>query len=683
MANTLSAETSPYLLRHKDNPIHWRPWGPGALSEAERLGKPVFLSIGFSGCWPCEAMARENFDDAETATILNENFVCILLDRAERPDVDALYQTAAQAMQSSGGWPLNLFLTSKGEPFGSGNYFPKEDRPDLGQIGFKTALQNVLKMLRENAAQVTNTVENLRQGLKNLWTTDRRPGGQLTPLALEQASRRACQLQDVFCGGLDGTPKFPNTPIVEMLWRAFLRTGTPQYFNAVDTQLRFMCISGIYDHVGGGFARFAQDEFWMVPHFEKMTADNALIVEMLSGVWQETRQPLYKTRIEETIAWLQREMSTDAGAFAASAGSSAGGVEGAHVVWTAREIDAILGAEDAKIFKQVYDVREEGNWVGKSILHRLSVPQVDPMIEGRLNGMRQKLLDARGKRPKAEIDGTILTDVNGLAIRSLAVAADAFNRIEWQAMAVRAFWFVDEKMSSGGRLHHRLSNGRLSPQDFPEDYTAMALAALALFEATGDRRYLEKAQLWWSELDRRFWDASAGGFAQTPSDGEALFVRPRISRDGFGPSANGMAARLATRLYFHTGEAHYRDRANETLTAFAQDALANVPLHASMFNALDNIVRALQIVIVGERQTPDVAAMRDVLRRVSLPNKIVQIVASADTLPPTHPAYGKTKVQGRATVYLCNATQCSQPIIDPNQLEAALKTRPGAAQGPR
>lgn len=675
MANLLATETSPYLLMHKDNPIHWRSWGPEALADAARLDKPIYVSVGFSACWPCQLMNKDTFQDAEISALLNENFVCVLVDRAERPDVDAVLQAAAQFLQSPGGWPLNVFLTPQGEPFGSGNFFPKEDMPDQGFLGFKSAIANVLQTYRERREQVVQNADAFRKAITQFWTENRRMDGQLSPFALEQAARRVCQGQDIFSGGIHAVPKFPNFPVVEMMWRAYLRNGAQQFSNAVGIQLQNMCASGIYDHIGGGFFRFAQDEMWVVPHFEKMLSDNAQAIEALASAWQETRLPLYKTRTEEIVAWMQREMLTPEGAFAFSVSSSANGEEGAHIVWSGTEIDAILGADDAKIFKQVYDVRDPGNWRGKSILNRLAFPQVDPVIEGRLNGMRQKLLDARLKRAPAEVDATILADANGLAIRGLAVAADVFNRIEWQAMAVRAFWFVADKMGSGGKIAHYSRAGRVSSDDFAEDYVCMIWAALTLFENTGDARYFEKAKLWFSELDARFWNATAGGYSQTPSDAEAFFVRPRIGIDGFTPAANGLAARIGAQLYYHSGDNHFRDRTNEIIAALTQDALSNLPMHASLYNALDNIIRALQIVIVGERTSPDVMAMRDVLRRVSIPNKIVQIVPNTETLPEGHPARGKPKVQGRATVYLCASTVCSSPIIEPNQFELALKTR--------
>jgi hypothetical protein len=674
-ANLLANETSPYLLQHKDNPVHWRAWGPAALAEAEATGKPIFLSSGYSACHWCHVMEKESFLDRDTATVLNENFVNIKLDREERPDVDAVYQASVQALGQQGGWPLSVFLTPKGEPFAGGTYFPKEDQPAMNRPGFTRVLNDVLAIFRERKEQVAANVDGLRQALNTAWSQDRAIEGQLTPVALEQAARRMCQSQDVFSGGINGAPKFPNVSILEALWRGFLRTGAPQFQQAVETQLRNMCLGGIYDHLGGGFARYAVDEFWLIPHFEKMLYDNALLVEILASVWQETRSPLYKSRIEETIGWMQREMLTQEGAFAAALDADTEGEEGRYYVWTAAEIDQILNAEDSKLFKQVFDVRDGGNWEGRSILHRLRNIPLDPMTEGRINGMRQKLLDARAKRTRPFLDDKILADWNGLAIRALTVASEVMNRLDWQAMAVRAFWFVADKMGDGAKLAHAYRMGKTSAPGLSEDYAYMIRAALTLFEATGDQRYLQKAQDWTGEMDRDFWTPLSGGYAQSPASGDPLFVRPRQGMDTATPNASAVMGANLAQLYFFTGEQHYRDRSNATLAAFARDALGNIGGHAAMYNALDTIIRVLQIVIVGERQSPDVAAMRDVLRRISLPNRVLHIVPAGQNLPASHPAFGKTQVNARATAYLCNASQCSAPIGDANQLELALKTR--------
>jgi hypothetical protein len=683
MANLLAAETSPYLLMHKDNPVHWRPWGPEALADAERTGKPIFLSMGYTSCHWCHLMARESFADADTATLLNENFVCIKADRDERPDLDATFQAALTAMQTPGGWPLNMFLTPKGEPFAGGTYFPHAEEPATGRPTFVKIVNDVLGVFRDNKTQVETNAAGIRQALTNAWMQNRRIDGQLSPLGLEQAARRTCQMMDVFSGGLNGVPKFANAPIMEMMWRGFLRTNAAQYFNAVDVQLKNMCLAGVYDHLGGGFHRYAADEFWLLPHFEKMLYDNALMIDIMASVWQDTRTALYKSRIEETIAWVQREMVTPEGGFAAALSADSDGQEGAFYVWSGTEIDAALSADDAKLFRAVYDIREDGNWQGKNVLHRLRAMQLEPMAEGRLNGMRQKLLEVRAKRTRPLLDDKVHADWNGMMITALAKAGDVFNRIDWQAMAVRAFWFVAEKMAKGDRLSHTWRAGKASAHDFADDYVYMAQAALTLYENTGDVRYLQKAQSWCGQLDNRFWTAEAGGYAQTPAEADVFLARPRHSLDSTTPSANGTMAKLLAQLFFFTGETHYRDRANETMASFARDALVNAPMHAGLFNGLDGIIRALQIVIVGDRQAPDTMAMRDVLRRVSLPNRILQIVPATTALPEIHPAFGKPQVQGRTTAYLCNMTQCSPPIIDPNQFELALKTKTVTQATPR
>ncbi|HAJ46815.1 MAG TPA: thioredoxin domain-containing protein [Alphaproteobacteria bacterium] len=674
-ANLLSKETSPYLLKHKDNPVHWRAWSAEALADAKADGKPIYLSSGYASCHWCSTMERESFQDAETAALLNANFVCIKVDKEERPDIDLVYQSALQGMGQSGGWPLNMFLTPEAEPYAGGTYFPKEERPDLGRRAFKAVLNDVLAAYNEKRDQVDGNVRTLRLALTNAWSNDRRIEGTLSPAALEQAGRRICQQMDVFSGGMLGQPKFANVALMDALWRASQRSGAPQFQRAVELQLATMCQGGIYDHLGGGFHRYSVDEFWMVPHFEKVLSDNALMIELLTTVWQETRNPLYKSRIEETIGWAQREMLTPDGAFASALDAETDGVEGAKYSWTAAEIQQVLSADDAKLFRAVYDVRDDGNWNGRNVLHRLRAVPVDPAAEGKLNGMRQKLAEARSRRAHPARDDKVLADWNGMMIRALTHAAEAFNRLDWQAMAVRAFWFVAERMAKGNRLTHSFRAGQPGDLAFLDDYAWMIRAALTLHETTGDKRYLALAQSWTGELDSDFWDPVNGGYAVTAASADPLFVRPRHATDGATVSGNAISAMNLANLFYLTGEQHYRDRTNALIQSFSRDALANISAHGGLYNALDTLYRAIQIVIVGERQTPDTNAMRDVLRRSSMPTRMMLITPATNTLHATHPAYGKPQLQGRATVYVCNATTCSNPITDPNQLELGLKTR--------
>jgi hypothetical protein len=674
--NLLAQSTSPYLLQHKDNPVHWREWGQPALEEARAGDKPILLSVGYAACHWCHVMAHESFENEATAALMNELFVSIKVDREERPDLDAIYQTAINMMGEQGGWPLTVFLTPAGEPFWAGTYFPPE--PKFGKPAFPDVLREVSRLYRENKDQVTKNTQTLRQGLAQVFEQNR-PGAQLDPMTLDAAMRRVCQQFDVFNGGVFGAPKFPHVPAIELMWRAYQNTTLPQFQHAVDVTLANMCQGGIYDHLGGGFARYSVDNIWLVPHFEKMLYDNAQMIDVLSLVWLNSRNPIYRARIEETVAWALREMLVEGGAFASSIDADSEGEEGKFYVWTEAEVDEVLG-KDATLFKQVYDVRPEGNWEGKTILHRLRVPTPLPAVqEGKLNALREKLFLARNKRPRPGRDDKVLADWNGLMIQGLARAADALNRVDWQAAAVKAFWFVAETMGKedGGRdsLVHSWRAGKAGAPGMAEDYANMARAALTLYEITGHQPYLDKAIRWTNTLNDKFWRMDIGGYALTPSDGDPLIVRVRTVMDSATPSVNGTMMHVLARLNALTGDSVHAERFSVLTQAFAEDSRRQLIAAATYFNGFDLILRALNIVIVGQRNDPGVQAFREVFRRVSAPNKIVTVVAPGEQVHPTHPANGKGQVDNKVTVYLCAGQSCSAPVTDPNQLELQLKTR--------
>jgi uncharacterized protein len=669
--NLLAQSTSPYLLQHKDNPVHWRQWGPEALAEAEQANKPILLSVGYAACHWCHVMAHESFENEATAALMNDLFVNIKVDREERPDLDAIYQTALNMMGEQGGWPLTVFLTPKGEPFWGGTYFPPE--PKFGRPAFQEALREVSRLYRENGEQVAKNSQTLRQGLTQAFEANR-PGQQLDPATLDAAMKRLCQQIDVFHGGLLGAPKFPNTPVIELMWRAYQTTGLPQYLHAVDMTLTNMSQGGIYDHLGGGFSRYSVDDRWLVPHFEKMLYDNAQMVDVLTLVWLNTRNPTYRARIEETVGWAMREMLTEGGAFASSIDADSEGVEGKFYVWTEAEIDEALG-KDAALFKRVYDVRPAGNWEGHNILHRLRAPVPLPAVEeGKLNALREKLFLRRDKRVKPGRDDKVLADWNGLMIYALANAADALGRVDWQAAAVKAFWFVADTMGKDDTLAHSW-RGKIGTPGLADDYANMARAALALYEITGHPPYFERAQGWVKTLNDKFWRMDIGGYTLTPSDGDHLITRVRTVLDGATPSANGTMMHVLGRLEALTGDTVHGERFSVLTQAFAEDARRQLIPSATYLCGFDFILRAVQIVIVGQRNEPGVTAFRDVLKRLSLPNKVVTVVAPGEALHATHPANGKGQVNNRATVYLCAGRTCSAPITDPNQFELSLKTR--------
>ncbi|MDZ4738688.1 MAG: thioredoxin domain-containing protein [Alphaproteobacteria bacterium] len=670
--NLLAQSTSPYLLQHKDNPVHWRMWSPEVLEEARASDKPIMVSVGYAACHWCHVMAHESFENPATAAVMNDLFVNIKIDREERPDLDAIFQTALNMMGEQGGWPLTMFLTSKGEPYWGGTYFPPEAK--FGKPAFGDVLKEVARLYRENGEQVSKNTQTIRTGLQRVFEVNR-PGPQLDPMTLDAAMKRLCQTFDVFHGGLAGAPKFPNVPVTELMWRAYSNTGLSQFQQAVDLTLTNMSQGGIYDHLGGGFARYAVDDVWLVPHFEKMLYDNALLIDILTMVWLHSRNPTYRARIEETVGWTLREMLVEGGAFASSLDADSEGEEGKFYTWSEAEIDTVLG-KDAPLFKQVYDVRPQGNWEGKNILHRLRMALALPAVqEGKLNALREKLFVARAKRIAPSRDDKVLADWNGLMIHAIASAAEGLNRIDWQAAAVKAFWFVAETMGTGDRLCHSWRAGQAGAPGLADDYANMARAAITLYEITGHKPYLDKAVAWTKILDDVFWRSDIGGYALTAKDGEVPLVRVRTVLDGATPAANGTMMHVLARLLGVTGNKHYAERYSVLTQAFAEDARRQPAAAATYYCGFDLILRAVQIVIVGEKNSSSVAAFRDVFRRVNLPNKIIITMAPGEMLYAGHPAAGKGQIGDKATVYVCSGQTCSVPITDPNQLEMQLKTR--------
>ncbi len=670
--NLLAQSTSPYLLQHKDNPVHWRMWGPEALEEAKTGDKPILVSVGYAACHWCHVMAHESFENPATAALMNELFVSIKIDREERPELDAIFQTALNMMGEQGGWPLTMFLTSKGEPYWGGTYFPPE--PKFGKPAFGDVLKEVSRLYRENGEQVTKNTQTIRTGLQRVFEVNR-PGAQLDPVTLDAAMKRLCQQFDVFHGGIAGAPKFPNVPVIELMWRAYSNTGLAQFQQAVDMSLTNMSQGGMYDHLGGGFARYSVDEVWLVPHFEKMLYDNALLIDVLALVWLHSRNQLYRTRIEETVGWALREMTVDGGAFASSLDADTEGEEGKFYTWSDAEVDAVLG-KDAPLFKQVYDVRPQGNWEGKTILHRLRMALTLPAVqEGKLNALREKMFLHRDKRVKPSRDDKVLADWNGLMIHAIASAADALNRIDWQASAVKAFWFVAETMGNGDRLLHSWRGGQPGVPGLADDYANMARAAVTLYELTGHKPYLDKAVSWVKTLDEYFWRVDIGGYALTGKDADAQIVRVRTVLDGATPSANGTMMHVLARLFGLTGNKTYAERYSVLTQAFAEDARRQPAAAATYYSGFDLILRAVQVVIIGDKNSAGVAAFRDVFRRTNLGNKVIQTIAPGEALHAGHPAAGKGQVGDKVTVYVCTGQTCSLPITDPAQLEMQLKTR--------
>jgi uncharacterized protein YyaL (SSP411 family) len=666
--NRLGDETSPYLLQHKGNPVHWQAWGETALTAAKEQDKPILLSIGYAACHWCHVMAHESFENAAIAGLMNDLYINIKVDREERPDLDAIYQHALALLGEQGGWPLTMFLSPDGEPFWGGTYFPSE--PRWGRPGFAQVLQGVAQTYRGDRDKVTKNVVALREALAKLGQPE--AGDGIDPALFDRIAERLLREIDPLNGGIGTAPKFPQCGIFELLWRGWKRTGQAPYRDAVLRTLTTICQGGIYDHLGGGFARYSVDARWLAPHFEKMLYDNAELIDLLTLVWQEVRDPLYAQRVAETIGWLEREMVTGAG-FCSSLDADSEHEEGKFYVWSAQEIETALGA-DAAVFNEFYDVTPGGNWEEHNILNRLGHPELmDADTEAMLARCRERLFAVRAPRVRPGLDDKVLADWNGLMIAALAQAGLVFERADWLALAERAFAFVETEMAAPeGRLFHSWRGGQARHPATVDDYANLCRAALALFEATQDPRYLERAQDWIAVLDRHYWDGVGGAYFFAADDTPGLIARAKTAADAAVPAGNGTLVGVLTRLAILTGDESYRDRAEAIIRAFAGEVTRNFFPLATLINNAELAQKPIQIVLVGKRGDPALAELRRAVCAVSLPRRVVQIIAPDEALPAGHPAHGKTLVEGKATAYVCEGPVCSLPIVVSQQLIDAL-----------
>ena len=669
MPNALVHATSPYLLQHRDNPVDWHEWTEATLAEARRENKPILLSIGYAACHWCHVMAHESFERPETAAVMNRWFVNIKVDREERPDLDAVYQQALAVMGQPGGWPLTMFLTPEHEPFWGGTYFPPE--PRYGRPGFVQVLEQMAELWRTGSDRLTNNRDAIARALQRL--SEPEAGAPPTAATAERVAHAIAERFDTVHGGLGGAPKFPQPPILCLIWDTALRTGDATLRHRALHTLARISQGGIYDHLGGGYARYSVDAYWLVPHFEKMLYDNAQLLELLAAAAAATGEPLFAARAEETVAWLRREMLVD-GAFASSLDADSEGEEGRFYVWDAQEIDRLLGA-DAPAFRLAYGVTEAGNWEGRNVLHRLHEPGL-PVATALARG-RQILAEARDRRERPARDDKVLADWNGLMIAALARAAGLLARPEWLELARDAFAAVLRHMIEGDRLFHSWRAGQRLPMAFLDDYAQMSRAALALLQATGERAYLERATAWVDRCRADFHDDRGGFFLSAPA-ADGPIVRPRNALDGPSPAANATLAEVAATLWYLTGEERHRVLADEILGAFAGDARENPAGHAGLLLAATLPTEAVQVVVVGDDATPAFAALLAAAGASPAPGLILQRVPPTQTLPASHPAAGKRLLDGRATAYVCIGTTCEAPITDPGALRERL-ARPRAA----
>jgi uncharacterized protein YyaL (SSP411 family) len=688
--NRLAHETSPYLLQHKTNPVDWWPWGPDALHKAKQSKKPILLSIGYAACHWCHVMAHESFEDEQVAAVMNELFVNIKVDREERPDIDQIYMAALHHLGERGGWPLTMFLNSDGEPVWGGTYFPKTAR--YGRPGFVDVLQEVARLFRDEPQRI----EHNRAALMAALAAKSRPASRVMVGAaeLDSAAIGIARAFDQTNGGLGQAPKFPQCSMLELLWRAGMRRREPRFFELVELTLEHMSEGGIYDHLGGGFSRYSVDEKWLVPHFEKMLYDNAQILELLALAHRRNGKKLFLQRAQETFDWLVREMTTPEGAFCASLDADSEGKEGKFYVWSRAEIDTVLGSQDGQYFADCYDVSPDGNFEGENILNRLKslarpgggpnergagLSPDDPAAnETRLAALRHKLLAVRGRRIRPGLDNKVLADWNGLMIAALANAGAMLHQPTWLAHAQRAFAFIERHMTRGDRLGHSWRDGKLLYPGLASDHAAMVKAALALYEATAAPEFLRRALEWQRALDRHYARGDIGGYYLTADDAAGLIVRPDSTIDEATPNPNGVTAQNLIRLAILTGDETWRQQADVLFDRLLPSAAQSMYLHASLANALDLNLRAVEVVAIGPRADQFAA----VALELPFLERVVMRAAGPQDLPVAHAGRTLSLSEGQTAALVCAGQKCSLPITDPHQLVAAAAAIGGSGGRP-
>ena len=676
MANHLTDETSPYLLQHVDNPVDWYPWGEEAIAIAKAEDKPILLSIGYAACHWCHVMAHESFEDDATAAQMNADFVNVKVDREERPDIDSIYMQAVTSMIGRGGWPMTVFLTPDGRPFYAGTYFPNEPRhgmPSFRQIltGVKQAWDNDRENVVNSAGEVADQLRALSDvGLDAGTVDDEVFGG-----ALRALSRNF----DATSGGFGGAPKFPPSMTLEFLLRAHLLDANSDALAMVEKTLQKMAHGGMYDQVGGGFARYSVDNRWLVPHFEKMLYDNAQLARVYLHAWQVTGNELYRRITEETLDYVLREMRHEDGGFYSSLDADSEGVEGKFYVWSAAEIRDVLGQE-ADVFMRVYGVSEEGNWEGHNILNLHLDPRAlaeqtgaDPDdLEARLGAAREKLYAIRSKRVWPGLDDKVLTSWNGLMLAAFAEAGVAMRRRDYiEAASANAEFLYQTMRADSGRLF-RTWKARSEPKynAYLEDHAYLAEALLALYEATFDARWIDWVRELAGLMVIHFHDEKNGGFFDTSDDHEALIHRPKDLQDNAVPSGNAVAATVLLKLSLLTGNGDYwelAERSVGTMAKFMQQYPTGFGqwLNAAMFMQSE----PREVALVGNED--ELAPLLEVVRGEYRPFKVLAIANEGEAVVPL--LEDRPKVGGKGTAYVCRKFVCQAPVTDPTELVAQLR----------
>ncbi|MEJ7811742.1 MAG: thioredoxin domain-containing protein [Gemmatimonadaceae bacterium] len=691
MPNRLANETSPYLLQHAHNPVDWYPWGPEALERAHREDRPILLSIGYSACHWCHVMERESFEHDETARVMNDLFVNVKVDREERPDLDSIYMSAVQTMTGHGGWPMTVFLTPEGAPFYGGTYYPPEERH--GMPSFRRVLAAVHDAYKGRRADIEKTAESMRKVFDAASRGTPR-GGPLSAAMLDRAYRSIARRYDVRHGGFDAAPKFPQAMALDFLLRQWRRTGTEHALEIAATSFRQMARGGLYDQLGGGFHRYSVDAVWLVPHFEKMLYDNALLARLGVHLYQATGDAELRRVTEETVDWLAREMTSPAGGFYSTLDADSEGEEGKFYVWSEDELHELLGADVARLVGSYYGVSKSGNFEGANILH---VPNPPSAVAGRL-GMapdalqaglakaRGTLYAARAKRIWPARDEKVLAGWNGLALRAVAEAARVFARADYRALALRNGEFLFRELVRDGRVMRTHKDGVTRLNGYLEDHAAVALGALALYELTFDRAWLDRATHLARTLTEWFWDSETNGFFDTSRDHEVLVARPREVTDNAVPSGTSLAVELLLRVAELTQDADARRHATTVLESLGDAMEKHGIAFGYLLGAADLAVHgAVEVALAGDSAASDFRALADEVARHYVPALVLAGGMPGDSAEDGAEIAllaGRSAREGRATAYVCRHYACDEPTTEAAVLGAQLERASGPVSGP-
>jgi uncharacterized protein YyaL (SSP411 family) len=676
MPNRLAAESSPYLLQHADNPVDWHAWGADAFALARETDRPVLLSIGYAACHWCHVMAHESFEDETTARIMNDLFVNVKVDREERPDVDSIYMQAVQAISGHGGWPMTMFLTPDGVPFYGGTYYPPEDR--MGMPSFRRVLVSVSEAWTHKRADVLKGAESLR-GIYAAAEGPTSAGHPLSAITLGETIRATRNYYDQKAGGFGTAPKFPQAMVLDGLLRHWARTGEAEYLRLVRHAMTRMASGGLYDHLGGGFHRYTVDAAWLVPHFEKMLYDNALLSRLAVHLWQATGDPEARRIAEETFGWVRREMTDPAGGWYSSLDADSEGHEGKFYVWSLAEVRALLG-DDATLAELHWGITSGGNFEGANILH-VAVPLDEAatrrglapdVARATMARAKETLFAARAPRVRPARDEKVLAGWNGLMLRAMAEGARAFDDAELRAAAVKAGSFLRDALVKDGRALRSWSKGRARIPGFLEDHAALALGFIALHQLTFDRAWLDLALALAKSTERWFWDDDAGAFFDTATDAEQLVTRPRDVTDNAIPSGTALALELQLLVAEYTGDAAARRRAEYALATLTEP-LRRAPLaFGHLLGVADlGVHGATELALAGTPGETAFDALARAAARVYAPSLVVaggcgEAVRGLPLLD------GREAPAGHALAFVCERYACELPISEPEALAERL-----------